>query len=69
MDANQAQTPMSDEHAWQQSKEVKLQLPLRTHVSLHSIKLLKNQSIRDSVIVALDQYFRDHPVEQIPLLA
>lgn len=44
-------------------KEIKLQLPLRTHVSLHSIKLLKNQSIRDSVVVALDRFFRDHPVE------
>lgn len=44
-------------------KEIKLQLPLRTHVSLHSIKLLKNQSIRDSVVVALDRFFREHPVE------
>lgn len=44
-------------------KEIKLQLPLRTHVSLHSLKLLKNQSIRDSVVVALDRFFRDHPME------
>jgi hypothetical protein len=45
------------------SKEVKLQLPLRTHVSLHSMKLIKNQSIRDSVVRALDQFFRQHPVD------
>lgn len=49
------------------SKEVKLQLPLRTHVSLHSLKLIKNQSIRDSVIRALDQFFREHPVDAFAL--
>lgn len=38
-------------------KEVKLKLPLRHHVSLHSLKLLKNQSISDLVAVALDAYF------------
>ena len=45
------------------SKEVKLQLPLKTHVSLHSLKLIKNQSIRDSVVRALDEFFRQHPVD------
>lgn len=59
------QTPMTPNGAelLDKSKEIKLQLPLRTHVSLHSIKLLKNQSIRDSVVVALERYFRDHPVD------
>lgn len=46
-------------------KEIKLQLPLRTHVSLHSMKLLKNQSIRESVVAALDRYFQSHPLDPI----
>lgn len=46
-------------------KEIKLQLPLRTHVNLHSMKLLKNQSIRESVVAALDRYFQSHPLEPI----
>jgi hypothetical protein len=48
-----------------QIKEIKLQLPLRTHVNLHSMKLLKNQSIRASVVAALDRYFQAHPLEPI----
>lgn len=51
--------------AYNQTKEIKLQLPLRTHVNLHSIKLLKNQSIRDSVVVALGRFFEAHPLEPI----
>lgn len=46
-------------------KEIKLQLPLKTHVNLHSMKLLKNQSIRDSVAAALDRYFQSHPLESV----
>lgn len=38
-------------------KEVKLKLPLRHHVSLHSLKLLRNQSISTLVADALDVYF------------
>lgn len=38
-------------------KEVKLKLPLRHHVSLHSLKLLRNQSISVLVATALDAYF------------
>lgn len=38
-------------------REVKLKLPLRHHVTLHSLKLLKNQSISDLVADALDSYF------------
>ncbi|MBI2076896.1 MAG: hypothetical protein HYT80_00795 [Euryarchaeota archaeon] len=46
-------------------KEIKLQLPLKTHVSLHSMKLIRNQSIRDSVVAALDRFFQAHPLEAI----
>jgi len=38
-------------------KEVKLKLPIRHHVSLHSLKLLRNQSISELVANALDAYF------------
>ena len=38
-------------------KEVKLKLPLRHHVSLHSLKLLRNRSISELVANALDAYF------------
>jgi hypothetical protein len=38
-------------------KEVKLKLPIRHHVSLHSLKLLRNQSISELVASALDAYF------------
>ena len=38
-------------------REVKLKLPLRHHVSLHSLKLLRNQSISELVAHALDAYF------------
>jgi hypothetical protein len=48
-----------------QIKEIKLQLPLRTHVNLHSMKLLRNQSIRESVVEALERYFEAHPLEPI----
>lgn len=56
-----AQTEIQPRHV----KEIKLQLPLRAHVNLHSIKLLKNQSIRDSVVAALDRFFQAHPLEAI----
>ena len=39
-------------------KEVKLKLPLRHHVSLHSLKLLRNESISELVATALDAYFQ-----------
>lgn len=45
------------EHRLSELKEVKLKLPLRHHVSLHSLKLLRGQSISDLVAVALDAYF------------
>lgn len=43
-------------------KEVKLKLPIRHHVSLHSLKLLRNQSISELVATALDAYFAKNVV-------
>jgi hypothetical protein len=57
--------PQLGANEFAQIKEIKLQLPLRTHVNLHSMKLLKNQSIRDSVVAALDRFFMAHPLEPI----
>lgn len=46
----------------QELKEVKLKLPLRHHVSLHSLKLLRNESISDLVSGALEAYFARTPL-------
>lgn len=44
-------------------KELKIKLPLRYHVRLHSLKLLRKQNIAESVMRALDDYFsRNAPV-------
>ena len=50
-------------------KEVKLYLPIQTHVSLHSLKLLRSQSIQASVVAALRSYFDHHPVEAVAAFA
>lgn len=48
-------------------KELKIKLPLRYHVRLHSLKLLRKQNIAESVMRALDDYFsRNAPVRQAP---
>lgn len=63
------------EHRLAELKEVKLKLPLRHHVHLHSLKLIKNRSISELVANALDAYFAKNHVpaagsgEQIPAAA
>jgi len=41
-------------------KELKVKPPLRYHVRLHGLKLLRRQSIGESVRQALDDYFTRH---------
>lgn len=38
-------------------KEIKVKLPVRQHIKLHSIKLMMNQNISDTVEEALEAYF------------
>jgi hypothetical protein len=48
-------------------KELKVRLPAPVHIKLHTIKVLHGQSIHDSVLQALEAYFRafeaEHPAE------
>lgn len=45
------------------SRELKLLLPLHVLVSLQSLKLLRSQSIRETVECALTHYFTHHPID------
>jgi hypothetical protein len=47
-------------------KEVKFQIPVRHHVSLHSWKLLQNKSISGTVVKALEEYFSLHELDAEP---
>lgn len=38
-------------------KELKVKLPLRHHIKLHSLKLVKKEPISDTVLKALTDYF------------
>lgn len=38
-------------------KEIKVKLPVRQHIKLHSIKLMMNQNISTTVEKALEAYF------------
>lgn len=40
-------------------KEIKVKIPLDFHVKLHTLKVLKGQSISDTVELALQKYFND----------
>lgn len=50
-----------DPESLNERREVKLQLPLRTHVRLRGAKLLLRQSIGATVERALDAYFVSRP--------
>lgn len=40
-----------------EQKEIKVKLPVRQHIKLHSIKLMMNQNISTTVERALEAYF------------
>lgn len=46
--------PKSDDS---RTKEVKVKIPVKYHVHLHSIKVLTGKGISDAVTEALDAYF------------
>jgi hypothetical protein len=42
-------------------KEIKVKIPVNYHIKLHTLKVLKGQSISDTVEIALQKYFESHP--------
>jgi DNA-binding protein Fis len=43
-----------------EAKEIKVKIPLDFHVKLHTLKVLKGQSISDTVEIALKKYFNEY---------
>lgn len=48
----------------QGEKEIKVKIPLDFHIKLHTLKVLKGQSISDTVELALQKYFNEFPGEE-----
>lgn len=46
-----------------EAKEIKVKIPLEFHIKLHTLKVLKGQSISDTVEIALGRYFSVLTVE------
>jgi len=42
-------------------KEIKVKIPVGYHVKLHTLKVIKGQSISDTVEIALKRYFERNP--------
>ncbi|HVL86539.1 MAG TPA: hypothetical protein VM681_00825 [Candidatus Thermoplasmatota archaeon] len=42
-----------------EAKEIKVKIPLDYHIKLHTLKVLRGQSISDTVEMALGRYFSD----------
>jgi len=52
-------------------KEIKVKIPVGYHIKLHTLKVLKGQSISDTVEIALEKYFaaNPHPSFGVPMHA
>lgn len=46
-------------------KEIKVKIPVGYHIKLHTLKVLKGQSISDTVEIALEKYFATHPFPEV----
>lgn len=46
-----------------EAKEIKVKIPLDFHIKLHTLKVLKGQSISDTVEIALGRYFSALTIE------
>lgn len=49
-------------------KEIKVKIPVGYHIKLHTLKVLKGQSISDTVEIALEKYFQTHAFPDMPTL-
>jgi len=47
----------NDEADMEESKTMKVQIPTRLHIKLHSLKILSGQTISDTVEEAVESYF------------
>jgi hypothetical protein len=52
-----------------EAKEIKVKIPLDFHIKLHTLKVLKGQSISDTVEIALGRYFSALTVEMNGVVA
>jgi hypothetical protein len=50
-------------------KELKVKLPLRHHIRLHSLKLVRKEPISDTVMKALTEYFERLEAEHLEEVA
>jgi len=50
-------------------KEIKVKIPVGYHIKLHTLKVLKGQSISDTVEIALERYFATHPFPELAPMA
>lgn len=63
--AIEAKTPTRQ---YESGKEIKVKIPVGYHIKLHTLKVLKGQSISDTVELALEKYFSTHPwPEGVPM--
>jgi hypothetical protein len=46
-------------------KEIKVKIPVGYHIKLHTLKVLKGQSISDTVEIALEKYFQSHSYPEL----
>lgn len=46
-------------------KEIKVKIPVNYHIKLHTLKVLKGQSISDTVEIALQKYFAQNPFPEV----
>ena len=49
-------------------KEIKVKIPVGYHIKLHTLKVLKGQSISDTVEIALEKYFATHAFPDVQAL-
>ena len=50
------------------AKEVKVKIPVSHHIKLHSMKVLTGKQISDAITEALDAYFANQRIEDMPTL-
>ena len=61
-------TTVAPHHRLAEGKEIKVKIPLDYHIKLHTLKVLKGQSISDTVEAALARYFEatsEHEKRQV----
>ena len=49
------------ERSTAQNKDLKVRIPVKYHMQLHTLKILRGKSLSDAVTEALDEYFAKNP--------